>query len=262
MGIIKQKSGWIAINRSITNHWVWTNTTYLKLWVDFLLRANYETNKVLINSRVVILQRGQFITSLTKLSKEYKCSIGKIRHFLNLLQNDSMIELKTTRKFTQITISNYSSYQDVKHTESTQNENKMNTERKQSENRMKAERKQNETENKVNKRNNNNKETKKKEPPENSKAELEIFAEKSIQYQLALLLYNQIRNHNTKITQPDFQSWSHEIDQLIKQDNRDGDAIGEAIFFTQESEFWKNIIRNPKKLRRNFKTISEQMDVA
>ena len=176
-----------------------------------------------------------------------------------------MIELKTTRKFTQITISNYSSYQDTKYTESTQNENKMNTERKQSKNRIKAERKQNETENKVNKRNkrnNNNKETKKKETQKKSKTELELFAEKSIQYQLALLLYNQIRNHDTKITQPDFQNWSQEIDQLIKQDNRDGDAIGEAIFFTQESEFWKNIIRNPKKLRRNFKTISEQMDVA
>jgi len=242
----KSIGGWITLNRSIKRHWIWTDALYLNMWIDFLLRANYETNKVLIDSRLITLKRGQFVTSLKKLAKEYKCSIGRIRHFLDLLQNDSMIELKTTRKFTQITICNYSFYQDLKHTESIQNEN-----------RIKTERKQNETENQVNKKNNNNnKETKQK-----TVSPTVSFETNSIQYQLSLLLHNQIRsnNHSANRQTPDLQSWSKEIDIMINNDDRTDEDISEAIFYTQENEFWKNIIVNPKNLRQNFETIKKQM---
>ena len=247
MDDLKSKGGWITLNRSIKKHWIWTDALYLHMWIDFLLRANYETNKIFIDSSLITLKRGQFVTSQKKLAKQYKCSISKIRHFLYLLQDDSMIELKTTHRFTQITICNYSLYQDLKHTE-----------RNQKENRRKTERNQKETENQINKKNNNNnKETKEKMTSTNSS-----FNTNSVQYQLSLLLYNQIKSNNLSIYRksPDLQSWAKEIDIMINKDNRTDDEIFDAILFTQEDGFWQNIIINPKRLRQNFQTILTQQN--
>jgi hypothetical protein len=103
------------------------------MWIDFLIRANHQDNKILMESELIDIQRGSFITSLKKLAKDYRSSIGKIRHFLELLENDSMIELKTTHKYTKITLCNYDTYQNGEHTESFQNENRMKTESFQNE---------------------------------------------------------------------------------------------------------------------------------
>lgn len=117
-------TGWIRIYRSIKNHWVWQDSFYFKLWIDFIMRANHKTNKSLIEGNFVNIIRGSFITSLKKLAKENGVSISKIRHFLSLLEKDSMITLKTTHKYTQITINNYDTYQDLRHAEGTLKETK------------------------------------------------------------------------------------------------------------------------------------------
>ena len=121
--------GWIKLHRKLKKHWVWESPLHLKIWLDFLFRANFTDNKIAIDSRLEHIKIGQFITSLKKLAIEYHCSVGKIRGFIKLLEKDSMIELKATNKFTRITICNYSSYQDEQQTERFQNENRMKTER-------------------------------------------------------------------------------------------------------------------------------------
>lgn len=110
--------GWISLHRKIKKHWIWQNSEYLKIWIDLLLRANHEEKKVLFNDELVVVKRGEFITSLKKLAKENNCSIGKIRNTLDKLEYDTMIERNTTQKATRISICNYESYQDSRHTES------------------------------------------------------------------------------------------------------------------------------------------------
>ena len=122
-------NGWIKAYRSIKKHWIWKDDKYLKMWIDFLFRANHQENKILLDSTIIPVFRGTFITSLKKLSKEYNCSIGKIRHFLELLEKDEMIVPFTTHKYTQITICNYSNYQDKEHAERKGNETGMKSER-------------------------------------------------------------------------------------------------------------------------------------
>jgi hypothetical protein len=117
-------SGWISLDRKIKNHWIWKNSDNLKMWIDFIMRANHTEGKLFWNSSLIIVNRGSFITSLKGLAIEYHCSIAKIRTFLNLLKKDSMINTETTPKYTRITICNYDTYQDTRHAENTQNENK------------------------------------------------------------------------------------------------------------------------------------------
>ena len=126
-------NGWIKLYRSIKKHWVWQNNLYLKLWIDFIMRSNHSPNKILIEGELVEIVRGSFITSLKKLARENLVSISKIRLFLKLLEQDSMILLKTTHKYTQITINNYDVYQDERHAERNQKEIKKKTESTQKE---------------------------------------------------------------------------------------------------------------------------------
>lgn len=121
-------TGWISLYRSIKEHWIWDDPVNLKMWIDFLMRANHKENKIIIEGQLISIPRGSFITSLKKLATEYGVSMGKIRHFLEILKNDSMILLNTTHRFTQLTICNYETYQNGQHTESTLNEIRMKSE--------------------------------------------------------------------------------------------------------------------------------------
>jgi hypothetical protein len=85
-----------------------------------LLRANHEDKKVLIESTLVECKRGELITSLYALAKDWGVSRDVVRHFLQLLESDNMIVRKVATKYTQINICNYGSYQDVPTTNSLQ----------------------------------------------------------------------------------------------------------------------------------------------
>ena len=113
------KNGWICLHRCIKKHWIWQDANRFKWWVDLLLRANHEDKKVLIESTLVECKRGQFVTSLCALAKEWGVSRDVVRHFLDLLESDTMVIRKATTKYTQITICNYDSYQSVPTTNTT-----------------------------------------------------------------------------------------------------------------------------------------------
>jgi len=112
-------SGWISLHRKIKKHWIWQDSFYLKLWIDFLMRANHQDNKILFDGKLIDIKKGSFVTSQLKLASEYKCSREKIRNFLKLLKNEKMITIKTTNKTTNINICNYEEYQETKPTDST-----------------------------------------------------------------------------------------------------------------------------------------------
>lgn len=113
-------NGWICLHRCIQKHWIWQDANRFKWWVDLLLRANHEDKKVLIESTLVECKRGELITSLYALAKDWGVSRDVVRHFLQLLESDNMIVRKVATKYTQITICNYVSYQDVPTTNSLQ----------------------------------------------------------------------------------------------------------------------------------------------
>ena len=111
--------GWIRTYRSIINHWIWRDSGYLKAWMYLLFRANFKESNVLIDTTLVKVDRGQFVTSLNKLSQETNLTVQRLRTFLKLLESDQMVKVETTSKLTKITICNYESYQDLQHSANT-----------------------------------------------------------------------------------------------------------------------------------------------
>lgn len=111
-------SGWVKIHRKIRDNWIWDKPEYLKAWLDLIFKANYEDKRVLLDGEVNNLKRGQFITSIRKLSDEWGWSKDRVLNFLRLLERDEMIHRESDRKRTLITIENYSFYQVCQDTDS------------------------------------------------------------------------------------------------------------------------------------------------
>lgn len=105
--------GWVSIHRQIQEHWLWNDKpfSYGHAWVDLILMANHTDNRFPLGNEVVTVEAGSLITSELKLADRWGWSKTKVRRFLTLLENDSMIVKKTDRKKTTINIVNYGVYQ-------------------------------------------------------------------------------------------------------------------------------------------------------
>lgn len=106
-------SGWIKLHRDIQSHWIFQDAERFKWWIDLILLASYEDNKVLVQGRLVEVKRGQQIASLSFFSERWRKAKGTILKFFELLEADRMIERCCDRKVTILTICNYDSYQMV-----------------------------------------------------------------------------------------------------------------------------------------------------
>lgn len=122
-------SGWIKIHRSITNHWLYTEKrvfSKFEAWNDILLTVNYIDAKTIIKGSIYEVKRGQSILSLDSWSKRWNWDKSKVRRFLNTLQLDNMIVIKSDTVTTQLTVCNYDSYQGERNADETQTKRKRN----------------------------------------------------------------------------------------------------------------------------------------
>lgn len=106
------QGGWIKINREIVNHWLWQDAERLKWWLDLLFLANWDDKKVLHDSHLFTLKRGQIIASISFLSERWGKSNPTIIKYLKLLEDEGMIYRQVLYRQTPIiTICNYEKYQ-------------------------------------------------------------------------------------------------------------------------------------------------------
>lgn len=106
--------GWIRLNRSIQDHWLWKEKPFSKAvaWIDLLLSANHEDRKLLFDGSLVTVKRGQQLTSIRKLSDRWGWNRRTTRKFLSMLEDDGMVHVECTTRCTTVTIINYGKYQD------------------------------------------------------------------------------------------------------------------------------------------------------
>ena len=119
-----KKIGFIVLYRSIRKNWLWEHPDKLRAWLDILLEVNHAPKKVMIKGKLFICDRGESLNSLKTWAKRWGWSINKVKRFLLVLESDSMIELKTERQTTSVTVCNYESYQGKRKSNETQKETK------------------------------------------------------------------------------------------------------------------------------------------
>lgn len=129
--MVMASKGWISVHREIQDHWVWEEKPFSKgqAWLDLLMMANHKDNKFVFNGELIEVARGAFITSELKLMERWGWSKSKVRNFLKMLENDSMITKKSDNRKTTLNIVNYSVYQDSETTERQVKDRRETTER-------------------------------------------------------------------------------------------------------------------------------------
>lgn len=85
------------------------------------------------------------------------------------------------------------------------------------------------------------------------KSEKEIkFEEDSVPYQLAFLMFENIRGAHPKFKQPNFQKWAEDMDKMLRLDGRTQEEISALILWVTQDMFWSKNVLSAKKLREKF----------
>lgn len=125
-----KNKGFIALFRSVQDHWIWETDKFsqFQAWVDLLLMANHKDNRIMLDGNLVTVERGSRVTSIRRLCDRWGWSNSKVSKFLNCLENDGMIKRKSDTKKTVITIVNYGFYQGEANEKTTQKRQRNDTE--------------------------------------------------------------------------------------------------------------------------------------
>ena len=79
----------------------------MRTFLHLLLTANHKPRKW----KGMVVERGQVITSRDHLATDLKLSVQQIRTALSKLEKSENITIKSTKRFTAITVCNYGTYQ-------------------------------------------------------------------------------------------------------------------------------------------------------
>ncbi len=101
-------TGWICLHRGLLD-WEWYNDINVtRLFIHCLIRANHKPKKW----RGISIDRGQFWTSISTLTKETGLSASKIKTAFSKLEMTGEIANKSQAGGRMVTIVKYDSYQD------------------------------------------------------------------------------------------------------------------------------------------------------
>jgi hypothetical protein len=105
------QQGWIKLYRStLENGWLMNHKLWV-FWCYCLLKASHKSHKVIIGSQEIELLPGQFVFGRKVASKETGLSQQSIRTCVHNLKTLKNITIKSTNKYSIITIVNWGHYQ-------------------------------------------------------------------------------------------------------------------------------------------------------
>jgi len=206
-------AGWIK------NHKLWA------FWTWCLLKASHKGVYIIVGYQKVNLLPGQFVFGRKKASKETGLTEREIRTIIDFLKTSGNLTIKSTNKFSIITIVNWRTYQADEVDNDQQNDQPPTSKR-----------------------------------PQTITKEYNIFSSDSVEVRLAEFLLGKIISRNPKFKKPkNIQSWAKQIDYMIRLDNRTPEEIREIIEWCQKDPFWRGNILSTAKLREKFDQLVEKM---
>ncbi len=99
---------WIKIYDRILEWEWWSNALMVKAWVFILVSANSRQKRW----QGMIIERGQFVTSQSKMARELDCNRKTVRKILDRLISAGQITASVDNSKTIITVYNYDNYQE------------------------------------------------------------------------------------------------------------------------------------------------------
>lgn len=227
--------GYVKLWRKSLNGGILGNQKLWTFWCWCLLKATHKQIKQMVGFQEVLLEPGQFIFGRKKAAKELKISERSIRTIILNLKKHEKLTIKTTNKFSVITIVNWELYQ----SENTKSTSKSTSNRPASDQQV--------TTNK----NIRTKEHKKKN-----------FLSDSIEVGLAEFFIELLDAREypwSKKGKPNLQNWAIEFDKLLRIDGRKKEDIKELLAWVQKDDFWQDNILSPRTLRKQWGKLEMKM---
>lgn len=103
--------GWVKLHRSISSSAISDNPELLALWVHLLVSASHTDRQQPVGNQIVDLKQGELIYGRDKFSLKTGLTIAKLRSSISMLEKLNQITIKTTNKFSIISITNWHLYQ-------------------------------------------------------------------------------------------------------------------------------------------------------
>ena len=104
--------GYVKLWRKTLESSMWENHNLLVFWIWCLLKATYKERIGKVEYQDVPLVPGQFIFGRRKAAKETRLSERTIRTCCRHLENMGNLTIKTTQRFSVISIANWAKYQE------------------------------------------------------------------------------------------------------------------------------------------------------
>ncbi len=119
--------GYFKVSRELLEHKIWLKGPFNdgSAWIDLIGLACWKESSFISRGIRIKLKRGQLGWSMKKLGERWQWSPGKVKRYLEWLENEHQIEHKIIGVTTLIIITNYDAYQADEH----KNEHKTNTKR-------------------------------------------------------------------------------------------------------------------------------------
>lgn len=105
-------NGFFTVHRKIFDHPLWKKPLVAHLAIHLIGKANHETKRFIFNGHEQEVKRGQLLTGRFALAQETGQKPSSIRNSLKILANIGFLDIKSTNKFSLITLIKYSQYQD------------------------------------------------------------------------------------------------------------------------------------------------------
>ena len=198
-------AGWIK------NHKLWA------FWTWCLMKATHKEYTLIVGLQAVHLMPGQFVFGRRAAAKETGLSEQEIRTIIAFLVKAGNLTIKTTNKFSIITIINWPIYQgsDIDNQPA-------------------------------------NQPTTNQQLTTNKNVKNKTYTSDSPEVRLSELLLEKILHRNPKHKRPNIQTWAADVDRMIRLDGRTADDIRAVIEWCQSDSFWMNNILSTGKLREKF----------
>lgn len=103
--------GWLKLYRSILDSAVFQDAEILKVWIWLLCNVAFEQHDTVCYGKVIHLKPGQIATGRKKIAQCTDLNENKVYRALTALKSLGNIEIKSTNKYSIITIVNWDKYQ-------------------------------------------------------------------------------------------------------------------------------------------------------
>lgn|GEM_PF-689640 len=111
--------GYIKLYRKVTSSFVWTNSNMLKLWILCLTKASHKGSRFIFNGQEIVVSSGQFVTGRAVIEKEFNEGVTRdqqivgrtLWRWLKKFESEQMLSIKSTTKYSVITINKWDEYQ-------------------------------------------------------------------------------------------------------------------------------------------------------